>query len=251
MIRLRFYEELNDFLNPERQKCTFTVPHEFPRSVKDLIEAVGVPHVEVDLILVNGQSVTFDYQVKDEDRISVYPVFERLNIASVTRLRPRPLREPRFVADVHLKTLVRKLRMLGFDTLYNSAWDDPELAGISNTEERILLTRDRGLLKRSIVSRGLFIRSHNPREQLLEVIRRLDLSSSVRPLSRCIRCNGPLERISMRQAVADSSEPTPLPRDILEKKSYISRCTCCGKLYWRGSHYDRMMDQIHHILFST
>lgn len=251
MVRLRFYEELNDFLEPERKKCSFAVPHEFPRSVKDLIEAVGVPHVEVDLILVNGESVSFDYQIKDGDRISVYPVFERLDITSVTRLRPRPLREARFIADVHLKTLVRKLRMLGFDTLYNSTWDDPQLADISNTEERILLTRDRGLLKRSIVSRGLFIRSHNPREQLPEVIRRLDLLSSVQPLSRCIRCNGLLERISTRQAVADSTEENPVPRDILEEQSYISRCTSCGKLYWRGSHYDRMMDQIHHILFSA
>ncbi|WP_319475456.1 Mut7-C RNAse domain-containing protein [Marispirochaeta aestuarii] len=251
MIRLRFYEELNDFLDPERRKCSFSIPFNFTRSVKDLIESLGVPHVEVDLILVNGESVDFGYLVQDGDLISVYPVFEGLDISDVTRLRPQPLRESRFIADVHLKTLVRKLRMLGFDTLYDPSWDDPELAAVSNREERILLTRDRGLLKRSIVRRGLFIRSHRPDEQLREVIRRLDLSKSARPLSRCIRCNGPLERISLQKALDENSSGVPIPRDVQEEQKEISRCTRCGKFYWRGSHYDRMIAQIRSILFSA
>ncbi len=251
MILLRFYEELNDFLDPGRRKCSFSIPLDFPRSVKDLIESLGVPHVEVDLILVNGESVNFDYQVKNGDLISVYPVFERLDISAVTRLRPQPLREPRFIADVHLKTLARKLRMLGFDTLYDQSWDDPQLADISTREERILLTRDRGLLKRSIVRRGLFIRSHRPAEQLREIIRRLDLAKSARPLSRCIRCNGPLERISLEKALDENSSGVMIPRDVQEEQKEISRCTCCAKLYWRGSHYDKMTAQIRNLLFSA
>jgi len=117
---IRFYEELNDFLPLERRKVDFS--HEFQRraSIKDLIEALGVPHTEVDLILVNGASVDFSYIVRDGDRISVYPMFEAFDIQTVSRVRPQPLRVIRFVLDVHLGKLARYLRLLGFDTLYRN-----------------------------------------------------------------------------------------------------------------------------------
>ena len=114
-VTIRFYEELNDFLEPSRRKSDIEIVFPERRSVKDLIESFGVPHVEVDLILVNGESVDFSRIVADGDRISVYPVFETLDIGPVTRLRPDPLREPRFVLDVHLRKLARRLRLLGFD----------------------------------------------------------------------------------------------------------------------------------------
>jgi uncharacterized protein len=239
MITLRFYEELNDFLPPGRRKIPFAVEYLLPRSVKDLIESLGVPHVEVDLVLVNGRSVDFGHRVADGDFISVYPVFERLDIGTVTRLRPVPLRETRFIADVHLKTLARKLRMLGFDTLFDPHLDDPQLAAAAEEGKRILLTRDLGLLKRGILSRGLFLRSQLPAEQLKEVVSRLDLLAKARPLTRCICCNALLERVPLEEV--DTSR---LPEDIRAAASRISRCGGCGRLYWRGSHYDRMVEEI-------
>src|SRR3989338_9144205 len=110
----RFYEELNDFLPPERRKTTFTREFRNRASVKDMIEALGVPHTEVDLILVNGASVDFSYLVQDGDRISVYPMFESFDIRPLVHLRPRPLREPKFVLDTHLGKLAVYLRLLGF-----------------------------------------------------------------------------------------------------------------------------------------
>src|SRR5262249_31383318 len=150
----RFYAELNDFLPPGRRGVTFTYSFEGSPSIKDLIEALGVPHTEVDLILVNGESVDFAYRVREGDRISVYPVFESLDITPLLRVRPRPLRETRFVLDTHLGRLAAYLRLLGFDTLYRNDAGDDELARISSGEGRILLTRDRGLLKRSQVTHG-------------------------------------------------------------------------------------------------
>ena len=146
--KFRFYAELNDFL-PRHEKHIF-FQHSFSGnpSIKDTIEAIGVPHTEVDLIIVNGVSVDFSYLLQDEDRVSVYPVFESIDITQALRVRPQPLREIRFVLDIHLGRLAGYLRMLGFDTLYRNDYRDEELAYVSSQEERILLTRDRGLLKR-------------------------------------------------------------------------------------------------------
>ena len=150
---LRFYAELNDFLPPEDRDRSVERPFKVRPSIKDLIEAAGVPHTEVDLLLVNGESVDFAYPVRDGDRISVYPVFESFDIGAVTKVRPGPLRELRFVLDVHLGRLAAYLRLAGFDTVYQNDLDDPELAGIA-AGGRVLLTRDRGLLKRRAVTRG-------------------------------------------------------------------------------------------------
>ena len=174
--------------------------------MKDVIESLGVPHTEVDLILVNGASVGFDYLVRDGDRVSVYPVFESLDITPLVRVRPQPLRETRFVLDIHLGKLAVFLRMLGFDSLYRNDYRDDELARISHAEGRILLTRDRGLLKRSLVTHGYLVRSDDPREQLAEVIHRFDLRDAIQPLERCLRCNGELEPVA-KEEVADRLPP--------------------------------------------
>src|SRR5262249_11501077 len=152
----RFYAELNDFLPPDLRFREF--PHSFPEgaTVKDRIESLGPPHPEVDLILVNGESVDFSRRLRDGDRVSVYPVFEACASAGLNRLRPEPLRDPRFVLDTHLGKLAGRLRMVGFDTLYRNCYTDEQLARISRDERRILLTRDVGLLKRSAVTHGGF-----------------------------------------------------------------------------------------------
>lgn len=232
--RFRFYEELNDFLPPDQRKTEFEQRFREHPAIKDTIEAAGVPHTEVDLILVNGISVGFGYPLQDGDRVSVYPVFESLDISPLVRLRPAPLRQPEFVLDVHLGKLARLLRMLGFDTLYRNDYDDPELARISSEENRILLTRDRRLLFYRTISRGCWIRNTDSEKQLREVLDRFDLYSRMEPFRRCIVCNGLLEPVD-KDAVRDRLEP-------LTNRYYrlFRQCPECGKIYWRGTHFHRM-----------
>lgn len=234
----RFYEELNDFLPPGRRKRSFRHDLKGWPSVKDAIESLGVPHTEVDLILVDGSSVGFSYRLSGGERVSVYPVFESLNITSLTHLRPRPLRRPAFILDVHLGRLASYLRILGFDTLYRNDYADPEIVRRSLAEGRTILTRDRGILKTGAVTHGYWIRSQEPLEQLREVVERLDLRSCARPLTRCPVCNGRLHRVEKREVAA------LLPAKSRELYEEFSRCSDCGKVYWRGSHYAKILELV-------
>ncbi|GAA5076226.1 Mut7-C RNAse domain-containing protein [Lysobacter panacisoli] len=198
----RFYEELGDFLPPERRKRSFHHAFDGTPSVKDRIQSLGVPHTEVDLILVDGTPVPFTHRLTGGERVAVYPMFERFDVAETSRLRPRPLREPRFVLDVHLGRLASYLRLLGFDTLYRNDYDDDELTAISRAQRRILLSRDTGLLKRSAVTHGAFLHATDPRRQLREVLDRFQLDARIAPFSRCARCNGAVESL-----VTDEHDP--------------------------------------------
>lgn len=241
-VSLRFYAELNDFLPHAKRQSTFVHRLKERAAVKDVIEALGVPHPEVDLILVNGESVDFSYLVQDGDRISVYPVFEAIDITPLTRVRPRPLREPRFVVDTHLGKLAVYLRMLGFDTAYRNDWNDTMLAHLSQSEQRILLTRDRGLLKRSMVTHGYHVRETQPEHQLAEVVRRFDLFQLLAPFRRCLRCNGVLAPVA-KAAIIDRLPP--------KTRQYYHKfhiCQGCHKVYWKGSHYQRMEQLIQRLL---
>lgn len=232
--RFRFYEELNDFLPVEHRKITFPYHFNGRPSVKDAIEAIGVPHVEVDLVLVNGQSVDFTWHIRDGDRISVYPVFESLDITDITRLRPQPLRETRFILDVHFGGLARYLRMLGFDTAYDNSWDDNEIIETAVREHRIILTHDVELLKDGRVTHGYWVRSNGTHNQVREVFDRFDLRKLVKPFSRCLVCNA-LLRAADRDEVEDR-----LPFDTLLIYDEFHECQSCGRVYWKGSHYDNM-----------
>jgi uncharacterized protein with PIN domain len=229
----RFYEELNDFLPASRRKVEFAHCFDRRASVKDMIESLGVPHPEIDLILVNGRSVGFDHIVADADRISVYPVFESLDIAPLQRLRPQPLREPRFVVDCNLGRLARYLRLLGLDCLYRNDFSDDEVAATSLAQRRIVLTRDRRLLQRKIISHGLFVRAVRPREQAREVLARLDLHRSLNPFSRCTVCNGLLQPVAKK---CIESRLEPKTRRYYED---FLQCPECNKLYWQGGHHRR------------
>ena len=204
-VQLRFYEELNDFLAPGLRKVAFS--HEFERrtSVKDMIESFGVPHTEIDVILVNGNSVDFSYIVQDGDRISVYPVFESLDVTPLMRLHPAPLRTPAFVLDTNLGKLARYLRLLGFDCLYENDYDDDTVAALASNEQRTVLTRDRALLQRRIITRGYFVREVRPRCQVKEVLSRFDLYRLVKPFSRCTRCNGQLQSVD-KQSIEERTK---------------------------------------------
>lgn len=233
-ITLRFYEELNDFLTQSRRKAPFEVTVAPHRTIKDIIESTGVPHTEVDLILANGVSVGFEYRPADSDMISVYPVFESLDISPVVRLRPSPLRHLRLIADVHLGKLTRYLRLLGFDVLYDNSLDDDDIVSVAKNEGRIVLTADRGLLKRSDVTHGYCVRSDDADQQLIEVLRRFDCASRTAPFSRCMKCNGLLEDVS-KDEILEQLEPKT--RKYYEK---FRRCTGCGKIYWKGTHFERL-----------
>ncbi len=232
---LRFYAELNDFLPEERRGRDLDHAFTGTPAVKDVIEAIGVPHTEIDLVLADGESVAFSWRLRDGARVSVYPVFESIDVAPLTRVRASPLREPRFVLDGHLGRLARYLRMLGFDARWRSEAGDEELASVSAAEHRILLTRDRGLLKRSAVTHGYCVRAIEPRRQLDEVVRRLDLRRAVVPFRRCIACNGLISPVP-REEVADRVPPL-----VRERQTEFRRCGSCGRIFWAGTHHARMV----------
>ena len=197
-----------------------------------------MPHTEVELIIANGESVGLDYPVADGDRISVYPVFEALDVTPLLRLRGRPLRDPRFIADAHLGKLARYLRMLGFDTLFHNGRGDREIAAIAAGEGRVVLSRDKALLMHRAVTHGCYIRAGEPRQQLTDVIRRMDLFRLIRPFTRCMGCNGCL-RPARKDRVIQR-----LPDDTRRYFTRFWQCGECGQVYWKGSHYARMQEFI-------
>ncbi len=248
-ITIRFYEELNDFLSKEMRKKDIDFSFMGKRSVKDLIESMGIPHVEVDLILVNGKSVDFSYIINNEDRISVYPVFETFSIEEVTHLRKSPLRDTKFVLDVHLRKLARRMRLLGLDVDYKADRDDPELAKIAEDENRILLTRDRQLLKRKNVSRGIIIRNTDPEAQILEVLERLDLWSTCEPFTRCIECNGEMSELPINSNNFNKFKRR-IPEEVRSWCTEYHQCSSCSKIYWKGTHYKKLDDIVNRIMRS-
>lgn len=237
-IEVRFYAELNDFLPPERRQRAFRYAFHGTPSVKDTIEAIGVPHTEVDVILVDGRSVGFDHVLRGGERVAVYPVFERFDVSPVTRLRPAPLRVTRFVADVHLGTLARNLRLLGFDTTWERDLADEAIVAIARDEQRIILTRDRGILKNGRVTHGYWLRSTDPPGQLEEVIRALDLARDIEPYTRCMECNGELQPVE-RSAVANR-----VPLQVFLVYRDFKQCLRCHRVYWKGSHFRRLDEVI-------
>ena len=242
---VRFYAELNDHLAPRRQYKLIEKQLLLPASVKDVIESLGVPHTEVDLVLVNGESSDFSRLVRNGDRVAVYPVFESIDITPVLRLRPQPLRESKFVLDVHLGRLAGYLRMFGFDTVYANRAGDAELVEIAAQQDRTLLTRDRGLLKHSAVTRGYWVRETDSRRQAEEVMRRFDLARSLRPFTRCIVCNGLLAEVSKAQIEGK------VPRRVFECFDGFRQCPSCGRVYWEGSHHRRMRIWIEQLTVTT
>lgn len=224
----RFQHKLNDFL-PERQKHqAIGLVFNGHQSVKHLIESLGVPHTEVQDILVNQSSVDFSYLVQDGDVVVVYPQDRQ----QLTALQAD---ERGFLLDNHLGRLAFYLRMLGFDCLYRNDYQDEELAQLASQQGRVLLTRDVRLLMRNVIQYGYWVRSKIPRQQLIEVVDRFSLSKKISPFQRCIRCNGILKQVS-KQEVLESLEP-------LTKKYYheFRRCPDCKQVYWKGSHHQRML----------
>ncbi len=237
-VRFRFYEELNDFLAPQRRRCEFPCRCVQGACVKHVIETLGVPHTEVELVLVNGESVGFERVLHDGDRVSVYPKFETFDVTPLVRVREGALRTTRFVADSHLGGLARLLRMIGFDTLYQNRFSDDEVERLAREQQRIVLTRDRALLKRRGITHGCYVRALRPRQQLREIFDRLDLARAARPFSRCLSCNGTLQVLEPQRVEA------LVPPGVRDHYQRFCICDGCARVFWEGTHWQRMRDLV-------
>jgi uncharacterized protein with PIN domain len=237
-IRLTFHGDLSFFLKSKTPKTERQLSER--TSIKDVIEACGVPHTEVDLILVNGSPVDFSAILTQDVEVDVYPPNEtRSPVFPEDRLQVCGIEK--FVADVHLGKLARDLRLLGIDVTYDPAAEDRQLVKTASDEERALLTRDRRLLMHAAARHGYYLRSQDPFEQTVEVLRRFNFGSSMRPFSRCLRCNTLLEP-AKKAEVFDRLEP--LTRIYYEQ---FRRCRGCGQIYWSGSHFDKLRARIEEI----
>jgi uncharacterized protein len=236
-VTFRFYGPLNDFLPREQRQHAFSLCFGGTRSVKDAIEGAGVPHPEIALILRNGDPVPFGATVHHGDRLAVFPMFHAVDISSLPHVSTRSLETLRFVLDGHLGKLARRLRLVGLDAECPAGVDDKVLAEIAARERRILLTRDRELLKRRIVMHGYFVRETQPDRQLVEVLQRYG-PPALEPFSRCLRCNGELQDVS-KAAV----EPLLLPKT-REHYEHFQICRDCGRVYWEGSHWTRLQHAV-------
>ena len=238
-VRLRFHGGLNVFLGSKASDAVIERPLAEKTSIKDVIESCGVPHPEVDLILVDDQPVGFGHTVAADAKVEVFPVENRDTNNTIKRLQTVGI--IKFVADGHLGSLTRNLRLLGFDVIYQRNADDRQLLEVMDRENRALLTRDRRLLMHGIVQHGYYPRSQNADEQTIEVVRRFDLSELIAPFTRCLRCNAPLEEAT-KANVIDKLEP-------LTKIYYdqFRRCTDCKQIYWSGSHFPKLQKRIEEI----
>jgi uncharacterized protein with PIN domain len=241
----RFYGELNDFLARERRDRAFPTPCARAATTKHMVEALGVPHTEVELVLVNGAPTGLDDILEDGDRVAVYPRFTTLDVADVARLEQRPPGRVRFVADAHLGGLARLLRMAGFDTIYRNTLHDAEIEAIALDEGRAVLTRDRELLKRRGIGYGCYVRALKAEAQLREVVDRFGLAERMRPFTLCLSCNAPLRSIA-KEAVLDR-----LPPRVAATQDEFSTCDCCHGVFWKGSHWQRMAGVLDTVLASA
>lgn len=235
-VEIHFHAELGELAAPSRHR-SFATTVAPGTTVKDLVESLGVPHTEVDVLLVNGRSVGFAHRLQDGDRIDAYPPGAFVGGGPIHHLTSRP-KEPKFVLDVHLGRLARRLRLLGFDAVWDPRAGDVDLMEVSVRENRILLTRDRGILKRAGVALGYLVRDTDQRRQVLEVVRRFDLADAIIPFGRCLACNGLLEAVSK----ADVIDQLP-PRTRSEFHDFL-RCPDCNRVFWKGSHYGALSAEV-------
>ncbi len=238
-VRLHVHGDLDFFLGRTRPRRDIERRLSEKTSVKDVIESCGIPHPEIDLILVNGEAVDFNFGVAGDAEIELYPPGKQYPNFSEKRLQMHSV--SRFVTDGHLGKLTRNLRLLGLDVAYHPLATDRQLLDVMERENRALLTRDRRLLMHAIVKTGYCPRSQNPDEQTIEVIRRFDLFTSIVPFTRCLRCNAPLQRVAKADIIAKLE---PLTKVYYQE---FRRCTGCGQVYWSGSHFTKLQKHLEEI----
>ena len=230
----RVYAELNDFLAPGLRNKSFTHALKTPITVREAIESLGIPLAEVDLILINSEPAALNHSLHEKDYVSVYPVFESFDISEISKIRRRPLRESRFILDAHLGKLAKYLRMLGFDTLYQNDFGDREIIDIARKENRIILTRDKLLLRSKLVDHGYYVRETEKHAQLIEIVKKFDLYNQFRSFTRCMTCNAILVKKDKRE-IEDK-----IDADTARIFKEFFYCSFCDKVFWKGSHFERM-----------
>jgi uncharacterized protein with PIN domain len=233
-VHFSFTGTLNDFLRWEFRGKPFAYPVPATSTAKDGVEGVGVPHVEVAALRVNGAWIPFSQPLRAGDRLEVYPRHEHPPLPPGYVMHPPLPAVTAFILDVHLGKLARLLRMLGFDCRYERDYADEQIAAIAAAEGRAVLTRDIPLLKRKVLDWGYWLRSQHPEEQLAQVLDYFQLTDKLQPFTRCLVCNGPLQAMDKR-LVADQLEP-----ETRASFHEFYRCTNCSRVYWKGSHYERM-----------
>ena len=238
-VRLHVYGDLDFFFGSRTRRGEVERHLSEKTSVKDVIESSGIPHPEVDLILVNGNPVDFGYTVTVDAEIELYP--PRIQSSNFTDKRLQATAITEFIADGHLGKLVRDLRLLGIDVAYDAAAEDRQLVEIASRNNRALLTRDRRLLMHAAVQHGYYLRSQNPLEQTIEVLRRFDLGFILSPFSRCLRCNALLEPAEKEKVIGQLE---PLTKIYYDK---FRRCTGCAQVYWSGSHFTKLQKRLEQI----
>ena len=241
-MKVSVFDELNELLPKKCRFKEFEIKFRGRQSIKHIIESLGIPHTEIGMLANNEQPIDFSYLVQHEDHVAVHPATANNDNYSGMFDDGRLVVEPHFILDNHLGKLATYLRILGFDAIYRNDFQDDELAELSSEEIRILLTRDRGLLKRKIVTRGYLVRENDPKEQIREIVRRFDLSQLAVPYSRCSLCNGLLSSVSKKAIEKDL--------EILTKEHYhhFKQCSDCHQIYWKGSHFNEMEVFIHSIV---
>ncbi|WP_280672555.1 MULTISPECIES: Mut7-C RNAse domain-containing protein [unclassified Kitasatospora] len=222
-ISLSFAPELHVFVAASRRAGWSPARTDGVSTLGHTVESLGVPLTEVGALLVDGRQVTVSHLPRDGEEVSV-----------LAFTRPQTLPGPaRFLLDVHLGTLARRLRLLGVDAAYeNVDIGDAALAARSAAEQRVMLSRDRGLLHRRELWAGGYVYSHRPHEQLKDVLSRF--APPLNPWSRCTACNGPLQDTA-KDAVYDQ-----LQHGTERAYDTFARCADCGQVYWRGAHHARL-----------
>jgi len=236
-----FHGNLNDFLRPREKNTTLKYPFSNLPAVKDAIEALGVPHPEVDVILINQTPAGFMQPLHPHDQVAVYPAIPRRTWPAGYSLQANLPAAAGFVLDVHLGKLAKSLRLLGFDTCYQNNYSDKAIADIAARDNRRVLTRDIGLLKQKKINWGYWLRSQHTEEQLAEVLTYFNLKNNLAPFTRCLACNGELTTVS-KEAVWELLPP--------KTKQYFNQfyqCPTCRRVYWQGSHFDRMQEFVSRI----
>ena len=242
-ITVRCFAELNDFLPSGNKQKPFGLTLKEPVTIGEVAVILGIPLSEIDLVTVNSTPVGRSYRPIENDYIAVYPTFETFDIGSLQTVQKKPLRITRFILDAHLGKLARYLRMLGFDSLYRNDYTDREIIETARDEKRIILTRDKLLLRSPRVDHGYYVRAIEKHSQLFEVVKKFDLYSQFRTFSRCMTCNTALSPESRESFLLRRIDPA-----IYHYYKEFYYCPSCDKFFWRGSHFQRMEQYIRDII---